>query len=127
MPTTLSLDPDLLRVFVLIAEGRSFTEAASLVGRTQSAVSMQVKRLEDLLGQPVFSRGKGGGVELTPHGQFLLGRAREILALNDEVITTFGSARPMIMPSVIFPRCCGTLPTAIRQSRSMCCANRPRS
>jgi DNA-binding transcriptional LysR family regulator len=89
MPTTLSLDPDLLRVFVLIAEGRSFTEAASLVGRTQSAVSMQVKRLEDLLGQPVFSRGKGGGVELTPHGQFLLGRAREILALNDEVITTF--------------------------------------
>ena len=41
------LDPDLLRSFVLIAEGRSFTDAAGLVGRTQSAVSMQVKRLED--------------------------------------------------------------------------------
>lgn len=89
MPPALSLDPDLLRVFVLIAEGRSFTEAAALVGRTQSAVSMQVKRLEDVLGQPVFSRGRGGGVELTPHGQYLLSRAREILALNDQVITTF--------------------------------------
>ena len=84
-----SLDTDLLRAFVLIAEGRSFTQAAALVGRTQSAVSMQVKRLEDALGQPVLSRGKGEGVELTPHGQYLLSRARQILALNDEVMTTF--------------------------------------
>ncbi|HEX5326724.1 MAG TPA: LysR family transcriptional regulator, partial [Acetobacteraceae bacterium] len=84
-----SLDSDLLRAFVLIAEGRSFTKAAALVGRTQSAVSMQVKRLEEVLGQPVLSRSKGGSVELTPHGQFLLGRARQILALNDEVMATF--------------------------------------
>jgi DNA-binding transcriptional LysR family regulator len=84
-----SLDTDLLRAFVLIAEVRSFTRAASLVGRTQSAVSMQIKRLEDALGQPVLSRGKGGSVELTPHGQYLLSRARDILALNDEVMTTF--------------------------------------
>src|ERR1700759_1060420 len=42
-----------------------------------------------MLGQPVLSRGKGGAVELTPHGQYLLSRAREILALNDEVLTTF--------------------------------------
>lgn len=89
MSILLSLDPDLLRAFVLIAEGRSFTQAAATVGRTQSAVSMQVKRLEEILGQPVLSRGKGGGVELTPHGQFLLGRARQILELNDEVISTF--------------------------------------
>jgi DNA-binding transcriptional LysR family regulator len=83
------LDADLLRAFVLIADGLSFTQAAARVGRTQSAISMQVKRLEELLGQPVLSRGKGGGVELTPHGQYLLARARQILALNDEVITTF--------------------------------------
>jgi len=83
------LDPDLLRAFVLIAEGHSFTRAAALVGRTQSAVSMQVKRLEEFLGQPVFSRGRGGVIELTPHGQYLLSRARQILALNDEVVTTF--------------------------------------
>lgn len=89
MPTPLSLDPDLLRAFVLIAEGRSFTRAAALVGRTQSAISMQVKRLEELLGEPVLERGRGGKVELTPHGEYLLSRARTILALNDEVMGTF--------------------------------------
>jgi DNA-binding transcriptional LysR family regulator len=83
------LDTDLLRAFVLIAEGHSFTQAAALVGRTQSAISMQVKRLEDVLGQAVLSRSKGGSVELTPHGQYLLSRARQILALNDEVLSTF--------------------------------------
>jgi DNA-binding transcriptional LysR family regulator len=84
-----ALDPDLLRAFVLIAEGRSFTEAAELVGRTQSAVSMQVKRLEEVLGRKVLNRGKGEDVELTPHGEFLLTRARQILSLNDEVVATF--------------------------------------
>ena len=58
-----TIDPELLRAFVLIAEGNSFTEAASRVGRTQSAVSMQVKRLEEVLGQRVFLRGKGGTAE----------------------------------------------------------------
>ena len=84
-----ALDPDLLRSFVLIAEGRSFTDAATLVGRTQSAISMQVKRLEDLLGQSLLNRGKGGAVELTPHGRYLLEHARQILALNDAVMATF--------------------------------------
>ncbi len=55
-----TLDPDLLRAFVLIAEERSFTRAAQLVGRTQSAVSMQVQRLEGVLGQQLFHRGRGG-------------------------------------------------------------------
>src|SRR5689334_4582215 len=81
-----SIDPDLLRAFVLIAEGRSFTRAAAVVGRTQSAISMQVKRLEELLGHEVLQRSKGGTIELTPHGEYLLARARRILALNDEVI-----------------------------------------
>ncbi len=84
-----ALDADLLRAFVLIAEGRSFTEAAEMVGRTQSAVSMQIKRLEEALGQTVLRRGKGGDVELTPHGEFLLARARQILSLNDEVVAMF--------------------------------------
>src|SRR5689334_10917779 len=69
--------------------GRSFTRAAALVGRTQSAVSMQLKRLEEILGQEVFQRSKGGSVELTPHGHYLLARARQILSLNDEVLATF--------------------------------------
>src|ERR1700744_27624 len=84
-----SLDPDLLRSFVLIAEGRSFTDAATLVGRTQSAVSMQVKRLEEVLGQALLNRGKGGVPALTPHGRYLLEHARQILALNDSVRAPF--------------------------------------
>lgn len=84
-----SLDPDLLRAFAYIAEEGSFTRAAERVGRTQSAVSMQVQRLEGLLGEKVLLRGKGGAVSLTPHGHYLLERARDLLALNDEIWTTF--------------------------------------
>lgn len=84
-----ALDPDLLRAFAYIAEEGSFTRAARRVGRTQSAVSMQVQRLEGLLGERLLCRGKGGTVQLTQHGQFLLARARELLALNDEIWTSF--------------------------------------
>lgn len=83
------LDPDLLRVFAFIAEEGSFTRAAERVGRTQSAVSMQVQRLEAALGRKVLLRGKGGTVQLTVHGQYLLERSRELLALNDEIMSTF--------------------------------------
>lgn len=83
------LDPDLLRSFVLIAEGRSFTTVAGLVGRTQAAVSMQIKRLEETLGKPLLSRSKGGSVALTPHGRILLEHARQMLALNDAIVTSF--------------------------------------
>ncbi len=87
------LDPDLLRAFAYIAEEGSFTRAAERVGRTQSAVSMQVQRLELMLGQKVLSRGKGGAVALTPHGHYLLDRARDLLALNDEIWTTFRASQ----------------------------------
>jgi DNA-binding transcriptional LysR family regulator len=83
------LDPDLLRAFAFIAEEGSFTRAAERVGRTQSAVSMQVQRLEALLGQRVLLRGKGGAVSLTSHGHYLLERAREMLAVNDQIWATF--------------------------------------
>ena len=82
------LDPDLLRSFVLIAEGGSFTRAAQAVGRTQSAVSMQIRRLEETLGQPLLLRG-ARGVEPTQHGLWLLERARRLLALHDEIHATF--------------------------------------
>jgi DNA-binding transcriptional LysR family regulator len=83
------LDPDLLRAFAFIAEEGSFTRAAERVGRTQSAVSMQVQRLEAVLGQKVLVRGKGGAVALTPHGRYLLERGRDLLALNDEIWSMF--------------------------------------
>ena len=89
MSLPLGLDPDLLRAFVFIAEEGSFTRAGQRVGRTQSAISMQLQRLESLLGQRLVSRGKGGAVQLTPQGQFLLERAREMLALNDSIWASF--------------------------------------
>jgi DNA-binding transcriptional LysR family regulator len=81
-----ALDLDLLRTLAVIAEERSFTRAAERVGRTQSAVSLQVQRLEALVGQTLISRGKGGGVELTAPGEELVERGRALLALNDEIV-----------------------------------------
>src|SRR5271166_5076811 len=86
MATMPALDLDLVRTLVLIAEERSFTRAAERVGRTQSAVSLQVQRLEALVGHTLISRGKGGGVELTAHGEELVERGRALLALNDEIV-----------------------------------------
>lgn len=82
------IDPDLLRAFVLIAEGGSVTRAAERVGRTQSAVSMQMRRLEEVLGQSLLIR-HGRGLAPTPHGAWLLERAKRLLAMHDEIITNF--------------------------------------
>lgn len=81
------LDTDLLRTFVAIADAGGFTRAAQLVHRTQSAVSMQMKRLEDSLGKPLFERD-GRSVVLTVEGETLLGYARRILKLHEEVFAT---------------------------------------
>lgn len=91
MSTVPTIDPALLRAFAYIAEEGSFTRAAERVGRTQSAVSMQVQRLEALLGQDLLLRGKGGQVHLTSHGRYLLERSRDLLALNDEIWAAFHS------------------------------------
>ena len=80
-----ALDPELLQAFVAVADQRSFTRAAATLNRTQSAISMQIKRLEDRLGVELFHRTKAN-VELSPAGEGLLGYARRILSLNDEAI-----------------------------------------
>lgn len=92
MSVPAGLDLDLLRSFVAIAEEGSFTRAANRVGRTQSAVSLQMQRLEGVLGQVVIVRGKGGSVELNQQGKYLLERARELLALNDDVMRSMRAA-----------------------------------
>jgi DNA-binding transcriptional LysR family regulator len=79
------LDPDLLQAFVAVADHRSFTRAATALNRTQSAVSMQIKRLEDRLGVELFNRTKAN-VDLSAAGEGLLGYARRILTLNDEAV-----------------------------------------
>lgn len=79
------LDPDLLRTFVAIVDAGGFTSAAQQVHRTQSAVSMQVRRLEAVLDRTLFQR-EGRGVQLTPEGEALLGYARRLLKLHDEAL-----------------------------------------
>lgn len=82
------LDLDVLRTFVAIAETGSFTTAANAVFRTPSAVSMQIKKLEDILGCSVFSRD-ARSVTLTNDGEILLGYARRLLAINREAVSKF--------------------------------------
>lgn len=84
MPQMRNIDMDLLRSFVTIVEVKSFTRAAERLYRTQSAVSLQMKRLEEQLGSRLFERG-GRGVLPTQAGSLLLGYARRILAANDEL------------------------------------------
>jgi len=82
------LDLDVLRTFVAIAETGSFTTAANAVFRTPSAVSMQIKKLEEILGRSVFARD-ARSVTLTTDGEILLGYARRMLAVNREAVSKF--------------------------------------
>lgn len=84
------LDLDQLQTFCAIADCASFTEAARRVFKTQSAVSMQIKRLEERLGQALFLRD-GRRVSLTTEGEALYARARRMLKINAEIIDMFSS------------------------------------
>src|SRR5436305_12850531 len=81
---TVPLDLDQLQSFCAIADCGSFTEAARRVHKTQSAVSMQIKRLEERLGEELFLRD-GRTVVLTSEGEALYGRARKSLRLNADI------------------------------------------
>jgi len=82
------LENDILRTFVAIAETGSFARAAKTVFRTPSAVSMQIRKLEETLGRAVFVR-EGRSVRLTSEGEALLGYARRMLRLSDEAVGLF--------------------------------------
>ena len=84
-PTLPLLDLDLLRTHVAIAETGSFSAAAAIVHRTPSAVSMQVKKMEEILGRAVFLRDSRS-VALTADGAFLLEHARRMLAMNRDAV-----------------------------------------
>jgi DNA-binding transcriptional LysR family regulator len=79
------LDPDLLRAFLAVDEYRSFTRAAQVLNRTQSAVSVQIRRLEQQLGTKLFQRTRAGVVP-SATGEELRAYARRILALNAEAV-----------------------------------------
>lgn len=79
------LDSDLLRTFLAVAEAGSVTDGAARIHRSQSATSLQVKRLEAILGQPVFER-HGRGVVLSDAGRRLLPVAQEVTARLDAAL-----------------------------------------
>ncbi len=79
-----NLDMDALRALVAVVDLASFSHAAQQLGRTQSAISLQIKRLEDLLGQVLLHRTQGRVDGATAEGVALLAYARQILRLNDE-------------------------------------------
>src|SRR3954464_15980731 len=85
------LDIDQLRTFVAISDTGSFTKAADIVHKTQSAVSMQMKRLEERLGRPIFARD-GRCCKLTARGERVLDVARRSLTLNIEALAAFSEA-----------------------------------
>lgn len=82
------LDTTLLRTFVILAETRNFTRTAEKIGRSQSAVSMQIAKLEDFLDSPLLNREKRS-LTLTAEGEKLLGYARQIVGLSDSLIGRF--------------------------------------
>ena len=84
-----NLELDLLRAFVTVVETGSFTRTAALLGRTQPAISLQIRRLEDQLRSPLLDRG-GKGVVVTTEGAGLLPQARRLLRLNDDIVSTLG-------------------------------------
>jgi DNA-binding transcriptional LysR family regulator len=87
----INLPTELLRTFVTVIEVESYTHAATLLGRTQPAISLQMRRLEDLVGQPLILR-KGRDVALTERGEALIAHARQILRLNDIAVSQFDRA-----------------------------------
>ena len=85
-----NIPTDLMRSFIKVIDGGNFTRAAELVGRTQSAISLQIKRLEEGIGVRLFQRD-AHNLHLTVQGHAFAQYARRMLALNDEVLALMQS------------------------------------
>ncbi|QJB56765.1 LysR family transcriptional regulator [Pseudodesulfovibrio sp. zrk46] len=92
MNTMGQITPDQLRSFLVAADTGSFTKAATLVHRTQAAVSMQMKKMESELDCALFNR-EGRGVTLTAEGEILYRYAAKILALHDEALAAIATPK----------------------------------
>lgn len=88
------MDIDALRSFIAFVDTGSFTRAAKQTFRTQSAISMQMKKLEEDAGQGLFIKD-GRNLILTEHGQLLVSYARRILSLHDEVLGSFSQSEAL--------------------------------
>ena len=83
----MNMDTITIQSFIAVAETGSFTKAAERVGRTQSAISQKMLKLEQTLGKPLFARGRS--FALTPEGEVFLGYAKQISALHHEAMDRF--------------------------------------
>jgi len=86
-----NLPMDILRTFVTITDLGGFTQAGEYLGRSQPAVSLQIKRLEEMLEASLLTR-HGQQLNLTTQGEQLYRYAKQILILNDEALNTFTKA-----------------------------------
>ena len=93
------LDPRLLETFVRAAHSGSLSATALQIGRTQSAVTMQMQRLEEILGQSLLRRS-GSGVRLTGAGERFLVHAERILKTHEEALEAFSDRR--LRGSIVF-------------------------
>lgn len=111
-----NLDMTALRSFVTVADAGGVTRAAGVLNLTQSAVSMQLKRLEEALGLQLLDRS-ARTIGLTPQGEQLLGYGRRMIALNDEVYRKLtaqefeGELKLGVPHDVIYP----TVPRVLKQ------------
>ena len=116
-----NLDLSALRSFVTVAEVGGVTRAAGYLNLTQSAVSMQIKRLEDALGIQLFLRA-ARELALSPEGEQLLSDGRRMLALNDEALSRFslaaarGPIRLGVPHDVVYP----AIPGVLRRMAQAC-------
>jgi DNA-binding transcriptional LysR family regulator len=91
MAARINLDLDTLRTLAVAHDRGGLAQAAEHLGRTPSAISLQMKRLQEDLGMPIF-RKRGRGLALTEAGEIALSFARRILMLNDELLDTMQGA-----------------------------------
>ncbi len=115
-----NLDLTSLRAFVAVAECGGVTRAAGVLNLTQSAVSMQIKRLEEAMGRAFFLRG-GRKLTLTGEGEQVLSYARRMLALNDELVARLGDESCVgelalgVPDDIVYPHIPGVLKRLARE------------
>ncbi len=116
-----TLDSTLLRTFLAVAQSGSVTGATEVLHRTQSAISVQIRRLEEALGVPLFER-RPRGVALTSHGERLFADAAEIVRRLDETARSFAAPPISGQVSVGIPDEYGTplLTRVLRDFSSRC-------
>ena len=92
-----NLQTDLLRTFVSVVELGGHSKAGAMLGRSQPAISLQLGRLEELVGAPLLIK-KGRAIQPTADGEVLLAYAREVVRINDEAMSYF---RRRVMTGVL--------------------------